>query len=1406
MATQTTSPKNFSDSRANTAINEIVDILKQVVTALASLKFTVVLLAMAIFIVLAGTFAQTKMGNWEVVDQYFRKAGFAWIEFDVFYPKAFFPSKEGPIGGGFWFPSGWMIGLGMMINLLAAHGIRFTIQARGTRLIAGFITLMVGFFVTWLVIVSGDNMDGVQVEITDGLARTLWISMAVVLVLGALGSISGLFFLNRRERKVEWWSLVVLGVLFAGLAGWMWHDIDGTQISNASMRIVWQLTKGSFAGLVLLAGCILLFKKRAGVVLLHGGIGLLMFSELLVGVQAEEGQLALYEGETANYVIDIRSVELAFVDHSDKEEDRHIVIPESRLYTGEIIDDPNYPFVVEVVQFMVNSDALPEARAAALEKQGGREPVKNPSTTGFGTKYKLLQKEEEDGLGDETNMAGAYIKIISRKEQKEDVWIFHQELKPQTIRINGVDYQASLRFKRRYLPYSVHLEDVQKNDYVGTNTPRDYASIIHIHDPETKRDLKGERIWMNNPLRYRGDTFYQSDYGKGPKVVRDPETWEPQMEFNRQAGKWQEKVIPAQERTVLSVVTNTGWMIPYVSCMIVAVGMLSHFLLTLTRFSKRLAPREDAVALGKKSGSEPSGEFDGPKDEKFQIEEQPVAKPMKSKFRGRAALDAAPPNWALYVIPILMVGVAGMYLARKATPPKQAEDQMAVYEFGKLPTTFTGRVKPMSSYAQNTLYVMSGRQTIKRAGKGENRKPRPPLRLAEPEGKAEPATAWMLDLITGKERADDVEIFRIDDPSVRSMLQLDERPKWWKYSWNQLQPRYEAIQDEIRSVKDEEKGIDIPQDDWTTRQRRTIALNGNIVRIRTMRSAFLDRHSFPTFYLQNIRHGKYDENTGDGPHQNTESFYVWFVLKIIPRIEPDMGEKVALSIPKDDLQQDWESYTRAALRLWIQRFARKHDAKTLDEFAQHFIVQMNKDGLYDIYYQQHLDGEVLTAVLENTILTFQSLAPNLSREKAYERAVRFYRGLSEEERNSIRQKMREQMADRPETIEGFEKETTKILKDNLREAFGGIDLAAEPNKYALSLEKIFNAYRDDNVEAFNQTVASYSDLIQTAASDHYSVAKVEREAYLNHASPFFYGMWIYLLGFAFACIGLLVWPYAMHRTAFGLIALTLLIHTIGLIARIYISGRPPVTNLYSSALFIGWGCVLICLIFELIFKMGIGNIVAGMTGFLTLGVAHYLAMESNGDTIAVMQAVLDTQFWLLTHVVIITLGYSTTFVAGLIGIIYIFMGIATPFLDRESARNVSRMIYGTLCFSILFSFVGTVLGGLWGDDSWGRFWGWDPKENGALIIVLWNALILHARWGGMVQDRGVAVLAVVGNIVTSWSWFGTNELQVGLHSYGFTEGRLQVLSLFMLSQLIIVAIGSFPRDKWWSFKRPTPAT
>ncbi|MBC7368659.1 MAG: cytochrome c biogenesis protein CcsA [Undibacterium sp.] len=340
------------------------------------------------------------------------------------------------------------------------------------------------------------------------------------------------------------------------------------------------------------------------------------------------------------------------------------------------------------------------------------------------------------------------------------------------------------------------------------------------------------------------------------------------------------------------------------------------------------------------------------------------------------------------------------------------------------------------------------------------------------------------------------------------------------------------------------------------------------------------------------------------------------------------------------------------------------------------------------------------------------------------------------------------------------------------------------------------AWRQNQPEQFNKIIDLYS--AQVGKRFGKQMQKTHAEVRFNAAEPFYASMTLYVAAFLLAIFSWLKWPEPLARSAFYLVALAWLATTVGIATRMWLEGRPPVTNLYSSALFIGWGSVGLCLILEAIYKNAIGSVAAGLTGFATLLIAHHLSLS--GDTLEMMQAVLDSNFWLATHVVIVSTGYAATFLAGFLAIIYILRGSLTRSLDKATADSLARMVYGIVCFATLFSFVGTVLGGIWADQSWGRFWGWDPKENGALIIVLWNALILHARWGGLIKARGLMALAIFGNIVTSWSWFGTNMLGVGLHSYGFTAAAFTALSIFIASQLILIALALRPLNKWRSFQ------
>jgi len=354
---------------------------------------------------------------------------------------------------------------------------------------------------------------------------------------------------------------------------------------------------------------------------------------------------------------------------------------------------------------------------------------------------------------------------------------------------------------------------------------------------------------------------------------------------------------------------------------------------------------------------------------------------------------------------------------------------------------------------------------------------------------------------------------------------------------------------------------------------------------------------------------------------------------------------------------------------------------------------------------------------------------------------------------------------------------------------------------ALVLLGVLQAYRAGEVESFNSAVTNYASLIDEKLP--HESQKSGYEVVFNQARPFISASALYVIAFLFGCFGLLTtqlskpeWSKALLRTMTFLILVAFVVQTIGIASRVYLQGRPPVTNLYSSAIFIGWFGVILGLFIDRHMKLGLGGIMASVIGFGTLIVAHNLG--SSGDTMEMMQAVLDSNFWLATHVVVVTIGYSATFFAGFLATAYILLGVFTKVFDRERGKSLIKMIYGVICFATVTSFVGTVLGGIWADQSWGRFWGWDAKENGAAMIVLWNLLILHARWGGMIRDRGLVVLAIFGNIITAWSWFGTNMLGVGLHSYGFTNSAVFWLLIFVLSQLMLMSIGVMPMKFWRS--------
>lgn len=1154
----------------------------EVLSALASLRLTVVLFALTIFLVFAGTLAQVDHGVWDVVNHSYFRVWFAFIELQGFERliQMFAKGTELNLRGGFYFPGGLLLGSALMVNLLAAHAVRFKVAARGTRLWVGLAIIAVGALVTGFVISSGIN-DTIESELSPAFCDNLWHALRAALAATALCGAYRLVLRYGSGRPVEWWLLLAVDAPLIGLTAWLFLNPQA-RLDDSGLRILWQLVKGLAAGIVLLVGCVLVFRQRAGIVLLHAGVAVLMLSELWTGVSANEAQMSIVEGQTTSHASDIRTTELAIIDRSLDDHDHIVVVPASILQQsvvrGERVEDPRLPFALQVHRWLSNS-TIREAKAGES----------NAATAGSGLKLVAEEARMETGVDSESSVdfPGAYVELFEVDGGKSlGTFLVTPELTPQKVGVNGKSFDLALRHKRIYFPYTLTLKDFRLDRYTGTNTPKNFSSLVVLEDPQNNVDREVP-IWMNNPLRYAGTTFYQADWDKR-----------------------------TEQGTVLQVVNNPGWMAPYVACMLVMTGMLAHFGQILTRFlNRQAAPADELDQVGTIASS--------------------------SKFA----------NW---FFPALVVVIFAGYVGGKARMPHNLPSEMQVYEFGRLPLAYQGRVKPYDTVARNALQILSGRQEV--IGKNKEGWFNRLMRRTEKT----PAIVWLLDAISDAPAASDHRVFRIENLELLDAIGLEPREGAWRYSIREIQEHFSELKKQIDLAAAQS------EDQRSRFQQDTLKLAANLNRYATLVKSFRT-----------------------------------------PAISTDR-EQFAASLQQ--VQQDIRNLQQSEAP----------QAVPPKEATGHWTPLMEAE--------------------------FQLL-----QDHALERPI---------------------------------------------------------NQATLALSTLLDAYAKGDIAAFNKSLTDYRTQLASyeksldendaslksaglKSSEKLSQRRVNFEAKFNQFSPFFYAAVLYLAAFVLGVMSWLGWTVPLRRASISLLWFTFALHTLALVGRIMISGRPPVTNLYSSAIFIGWACVLLALVLEAIYKLGLGNIVAAVVGFLTLLVAHFLSLD--GDTFIVMQAVLDTQFWLATHVVCITLGYATTFVAGAFALCYVMLAHVFDVLSDKDRKQLTRMTYGTLCFAIFFSFIGTVLGGLWADDSWGRFWGWDPKENGALIIVLYNALVLHARWGGIVGPRGLALLAVGGNIVTTWSWFGVNELGVGLHAYGATDSSTAMwLLAFAASQAVVITLGLLP--------------
>ncbi len=690
--------------------------------------------------------------------------------------------------------------------------------------------------------------------------------------------------------------------------------------------------------------------------------------------------------------------------------------------------------------------------------------------------------------------------------------------------------------------------------------------------------------------------------------------------------------------------------------------------------------------------------------------------------------------------------------------PAPPTDSFDLEGFSRIPVLRGGRVKPIDSVARNALLVLRNKRTA-----------------LDEAGNKIPAINWFAEVLFNPEAGDKLKTFLIDHDQVLGLLGKKLSVDGKFFSYKDLEPHLGEIDSSARDAGNVE-------------QEKRDSFDQNIIEL--YRSALLYRKIKATLSPPD------------------------------PQLSPEMAEQLQVADVLFDPEKDTD------LTAEYERFR-----ELTNELANRpeDIRMGSADFAKVVFFLDHYSRM-------NIWSEFFAIPPEKSDPKKQWRSIGESLVGKEPLDSKEKQKMdpsrfastlQELVSMEPEALaarllqirENLKMDPTALFASQYAEA---IKLRREVDPVLGLYEKLKASYQDQDYRTFNQTVAELRKVGKERAGD--DAFTLEFEKTYNGFEPFYRSSIAYVLIFLIAGISWLASTYSttlgrkgetasmLRNVAYILTAIVLLSHTFGLAGRMYIEGRPPVTNLYSSALFIGWGAVLLCFFTEKYLRLGVASAMGSLVGFGSLVIAHNLSLDSSlnptGDTMEMMRAVLDSNFWLATHVVIITIGYSTTFLAGFLGIAYVchklvlsLFGGTTKYgpklmgTEKNAQRILGAMIYGITCFSLFFSLVGTVLGGIWADQSWGRFWGWDAKENGALLIVIWNAILLHARWSGTAKIRGISSIAIFGNVVTAWSWFGTNMLGVGLHSYGFMDKAFNPLMYFILIQLIFIGIAYLPSFK-----------
>jgi ABC-type transport system involved in cytochrome c biogenesis permease subunit len=333
-------------------------------------------------------------------------------------------------------------------------------------------------------------------------------------------------------------------------------------------------------------------------------------------------------------------------------------------------------------------------------------------------------------------------------------------------------------------------------------------------------------------------------------------------------------------------------------------------------------------------------------------------------------------------------------------------------------------------------------------------------------------------------------------------------------------------------------------------------------------------------------------------------------------------------------------------------------------------------------------------------------------------------------------------------------------------------------------------------QALDESVLKFREVAKSNNPELYSNdAKINTEVHYNHFHPF---RWAYILYMLASIMLLLVWSMDkpnLMKFAWILAGLGFVLHTYGFGVRMYLMDRAPVTNMYETVVWMSWGAVVFSGVLEIIYKFRV-VFFAGTLGAMVALIIADSAPAVLDPSLQPLEAVLRSNYWLTIHVMTITISYAAFFLAFILGDIGLIYYIKGEEKYQAKLQIIATSVYRAMQIGIAFLAPGIILGGIWADYSWGRFWGWDPKETWALIALLGYLAVLHGRLGGWFKNFGMIAAGVITFSLVIMAWYGVNfVLGAGLHTYGFGAGGVEYVGAIVLAHFLLVVYASIVRKK-----------